>query len=110
MPQTTEGTPSPVTVRLTAQCGLAFDAKCALKEFERAGDAFRALQWRLEREPEWGVKIPLRDPKNPNADIRMVKLGGTRNVPVIRALYSFDGKEVVIHKLDITRPGYDPIL
>lgn len=109
MPQTDEGTRGPVEVELRAECAIALEEYCA--KYPRARDVYRGIVWRLEREPDVGALLNLRDPSSTcDGETRMVKSKMTPFLPTLTMIYRHEGDRVRIIRLHVSPPGRDAVL
>jgi hypothetical protein len=102
------GQRGPREVVLGGTPALALDE--AKKKYPRVEDVYNGWAWRLAREPEVGVPVPLKEltGKAPTADVRVVRSGNLPGLPCLVLLYRFDDAQVVILQLRVFPPGRDP--
>ncbi len=108
MPETAEGTREPFEVELSPPCAIELEARC--DEITRARHVYDGLIWRIARDPRCGALLPLRDPKHPDAELRMAKTRMTPNLPIVCLIYRVQERRVTILRLRVSKPGHDPIL
>ena len=104
-----EGTQQPIEVELRADCAVSLEKCCA--KYPRARDVFHGLKWRLERQPDAGALLNLRDPESKcDGETRIIKSKLTPHLPTVTMIYRHEGDCVRIIRLHVSQPGRDSIL
>jgi hypothetical protein len=73
----------------------------AEKQFARARQVFDGLAWRLARQPEAGVSVPLAAllGRDTTVDVRVICSENGPDVPTLELLYKFDDESVTVLEL-----------